>query len=78
MLYINGMKIFSVPWLCVHVPPVKTWLDKVLEWNPCNPWIKQPTEKPSDPLIMGGAIYMHPIMIRELEQATGGLKCSTN
>lgn len=58
----NGMRVIQSPALAKYEPPIKTWVDKVLEWNPCNHWFCPPTEVVTDVIIdsINNVIYMSP------------------
>ena len=63
-----GMNVFTSPLLVETImePVYKTIIDRILEWNPCNPWRKpdqRPVQVPSSNVIVdkvNNAIYVHP------------------
>ena len=70
--YLYGMPIYKSPLLpeYEYVEPEKNWVDKVLEWNPCN--LKKPLikVKSNQIYIVNGAIFGSPSSIGSIINIT--------
>jgi hypothetical protein len=52
------------------IPRIKSWVQKVLEWNPCNPWALPDTITLHEPTsyVFQGRLIAHPEIIAALRK----------
>ena len=63
-----GLQVYTDERIFDHVPPQLTWIDKVLAWNPCNPWRPPPRVVPKAQVYrIGTQLVMHPEMLGVLK-----------
>ena len=69
-----GLQIYQSPLAVTtrKVPKEKNWVQKVLEWNPCNPWALPDYEEITEPTsyVCGDKLICHPTIYASLHQIT--------
>jgi hypothetical protein len=68
-----GLKVYLEPHLVTKIPKSKTWIDKVLLWNPCNNFFVQEYDvQPSNQVYFTkDAAIMHPVVWNSLKKDLG-------
>ena len=75
-LNVYGMRLVENPSMCTTKPLPHTVVEKILMWNPCNPWRGRTETIPNSNVICDRAnniIYGHPVIIAAFKNSIQSL-----